>query len=355
MDTQRQQDLIQRNTAEIVTEEDLQHVLKTKEKPVVYLGWSITGKPHTGYFIPVMKLADFLQAGLQVKILLADLHGALDNTPWDVLEQRYQYYAAIIPLMFEAVGADIRNCEIIKGSSFQLTSEYMQDLLRYTSSVSLHDSQRAASEVVKFGDSPRLSGMLYPLMQSLDEVYLNADIQYGGIDQRKILMFSREHLPQLGYQPRIACMTPLLPGLLGKKMSASDSASKIDVLDNSDTVEQKISDAYCPAGQVADNGIIAFVKHVVMPLKADRNEAFVVERPEKFGGPLSFNSYSEVEQAFVSGDLHPLDLKTAVTNEINQLLEPFHKQQTYLQQLAMAGYAEKHESDAENSENKCNV
>ena len=113
-------ELIKRNTEEIIGEEELKKLLKEKKKPVVYLGWSITGKTHIGYYIPVLKLADFLKAGFKVKLLLADLHGALDNTPWYILEKRYDYYAKTIPLMFESIGADIKNFEIIKGSDFQL-------------------------------------------------------------------------------------------------------------------------------------------------------------------------------------------------------------------------------------------
>nr|MCK4929831.1 tyrosine--tRNA ligase [Nanoarchaeota archaeon] len=97
-------ELIKRNTQEIVTEKELKELLKTKKTPAVYLGVAITGKPHVGYFVWVLKLADFLRAGFKVKLLLADLHGALDRTPWELLDKRYDYYSKIIPPMFEAIG-----------------------------------------------------------------------------------------------------------------------------------------------------------------------------------------------------------------------------------------------------------
>ena len=62
--------LIKRNTKEIVTEEELKNLLKKKKQPVVYLGTAITGRPHIGYFVWALKLADFLKAGFKVKILL---------------------------------------------------------------------------------------------------------------------------------------------------------------------------------------------------------------------------------------------------------------------------------------------
>jgi len=128
----------------------------------------------------------------------------------------------------------------------------------------LNKFSSAASEVVKFGDNPKLSGVIYPIMQSLDEVYLDVDVQYGGVDQRKIFMFSRENLPKLGHKPRVEVMTPMMPGLVGEKMSASDPKTKIDLLDDPKTVEEKINGAFCPEGVVESNGVLAFLKYVII-------------------------------------------------------------------------------------------
>tara|TARA_Y100000310_G_scaffold331882_1_gene406330 strand:+ start:1502 stop:2521 length:1020 start_codon:yes stop_codon:yes gene_type:complete len=325
MDIKQKLGLVRRNTHEIVTEEQLEELLKKKKQPSVYLGWSITGRPHIGYYVPVIKLADFLKAGFKVKLLLADLHGALDNTPWDVLEKRYQHYAKTIPLMFKSIGADIKNFEIVKGSDFQLKKEYFTDLLKLATFTSVNDAKRAGSEVVKFGDNPKLSGLIYPLMQALDEEYLKVDIQYGGVDQRKILMFARENLPKVGYKPRVEVMTPLIPGLTSKKMSASDPKSKVDLLDGKKSVEKKIRGAYCEEGVVEENGVLAFLKNVVMVVKQDKGEKFVIERPEKFGGNVEFSTYDEIEKAFAAKKLHPLDLKNGLATEINKLLSVFDK------------------------------
>lgn len=338
MNTEDKLALVKRNTLEIIKEEELQDLLKRKKQPSIYLGWSITGRPHIAYFVPVLKLADFLKAGFKVKLLLADLHGALDNTPWEVLEKRFQHYANTIPLMFKAIGVDIKNFEIVRGSDFQLKKGYIVDLLKLASFTSVNDAKRAGSEVVKFGDNPKLGGLLYPLMQALDEQYLDVDVQYGGVDQRKILMFARENLPKLNYPPRIEVMTPLVPGLTGKKMSASDPKSMIDLLDDEKTVENKIKNAYCEEGVVVENGVLAFLKHVVMVIKQDKGDKFVIERPEKFGGNLEFSSYEEMEKMFVDKKLHPLDLKNSLAKEVNVLLAPFRKIKDKLEKVAQEGY-----------------
>jgi tyrosyl-tRNA synthetase len=117
-------------------------------------------------------------------------------------------------------------------------------------------------------------------------------------------------------------MTPMLPGIVGGKMSASDPASKIDLLDSEEEIAAKIKKAYCPEGDLKDNGIMAFVKYVLMILKEDKNEALLVERDEKFGGNIEYKSYADLEKDFVEKKLHPQDLKKAVAREIAEILKP---------------------------------
>ncbi|MDP3992473.1 MAG: tyrosine--tRNA ligase [Nanoarchaeota archaeon] len=329
--------LIARNTEEIVTESELKELLKKKEKPVVYLGTAITGRPHVAYFLWVLKLADFLKAGFKVKILLADLHGALDGTPWLILDKRYDYYRKIIPLMFESIGVDLKNLEFFKGSEFELKPEYMFDVLQVSSLASIHDLKKAASEVVKFGDNPKLSGLVYPIMQMIDEQYLGADVQYGGADQRKIFMFAREYHQKIGYKSRVEVMTPLIPGLVGKKMSASNEKSKIDLLDDEETIKSKIRNAECVAGN-PDNGIMAFLKYVIMVMKQDNREKFTVKRSKEHGGNIEYKNYEQVEKDFKAEKLHPLDLKNALAEEIVELLKPIHKHRKELEVLSKKAY-----------------
>jgi tyrosyl-tRNA synthetase len=286
-----------------------------------------------------MKCADFLKAGFKVKILLADLHGALDNTPWDVLEKRYNYYKTIIPLIFRAFGVNTKNLEFIKGSDFQVNGKYFLDVLRFSTNVSVEDCRKAASEVVKLGEHPKLSGLIYPIMQSLDEEYLKTDIQYGGADQRKILVFARENLPKVGYKPRIEIMTPIIPGLTGTKMSASDPKSKVDLLDTEQEVNKKILEAYCEAKKVEGNGVLAFLKYIIFIIKHDSKALFVLERDKKFGGNVKYKTYNDLEKDYVAGKVHPLDLKKSLAREINLLLKIFRDKQKALNKIAKDAYS----------------
>lgn len=340
MDIDERLRLVMRNTQEVVTEKELKELLTTKKQPAVYLGTAVTGRPHIAYFLWVLKLADFLKAGFKVKLLLADIHGALDNTPWDLLEKRYEYYSHVIPAMFKAIGADIKNFEIVRGSDFQFDKKYSYDVLRMTTAASVHDAKKAGSEVVKQSDNPKVSGLIYPIMQALDEEYLGVDIQYGGVDQRKILMFAREYLPKVGYKPRIEVMTPMIPGLIGEKMSASDSASKIDLLDDEKTIKKKLNKAFCPEGETEGNGVLAFMKHIMFIILEDAGKPFVIERPEKFGGTISFNTYDALEKAFVTKKLHPMDLKQGLAVELMKLVAPVQAAMKGKEKLISTAYPE---------------
>lgn len=330
--------LIKRNTFEILTEEELINILKTKQNPSIYIGTATTGRPHIGYFCWAQKLADFSRAGFKIKVLIADIHGALDNTPWELLNKRYEYYNIVIPSMIESLGGIKGNIEIIKGSSYQLSKEYVMDLYKMSSYVSVRNSTKAASDVVKMGDNPMLSGLLYPLLQALDEQYLDIDVQLGGVDQRKIMVLAREFLPKLGYHPRIEVMFSLMRGLTQDgKMSSSVQHSKIDLLDDLKTIQDKLKSAYCPEGD-PENGILDFAKIIIMTQKQDKGEEFIIDRPEKWGGPLKFKTIEELEKAFVSKQLHPMDLKSGVAIEIDRLLTPIRKKMIGKESLIKEAY-----------------
>lgn len=324
MNNEEKFNLITRNLQEIINEQELKELLKKNKEPSVYWGAMPTGSPHVSYYLPLLKVGDFLKAGLKVKILIADLHAALDGVPWEILEKRQEYYEELIPAMLESISVNIKKLEFTKGSKIQLNPKYFEDLLKLSTFTSIRDATKAASEVVKLGDNPKLGGIVYPLMQALDEEYLKVDMQFGGQDQRKIFVFAREFLPKIGYKPRIELMNPMISGLIGEKMSSSVEGSKIDMLDNEETVIKKINSAMCEEGN-PNNGLLAFMKYVIMTIKEDKKEKFIVKRPEKFGGNKSYKHYDEIEQDFIKKKLHPLDLKNAMAEEINKLLTPIRK------------------------------
>ncbi len=164
-------------------------------------------------------------------------------------------------------------------------------------------------------------------MQVSDIFYLNLDVAYGGMDQRHAHMLARDVAKKLGKKSPVAIHTPLLTGLqagermnpLDAKMSKSKPDSMISIHDEPENVKRKISKAYCPEKQIQGNPIIEICKFVIFPEL--KNEPFLIQRPQKFGGNLEFNNSNELEIAYING-MHPLDLKNATASYINKILEP---------------------------------
>ncbi|XP_062342441.1 tyrosine--tRNA ligase, cytoplasmic [Osmerus eperlanus] len=314
--------LITRNLQEVLGEDKLKQVLQERELKV-YWGTATTGKPHVAYFVPMSKIADFLKAGCEVTILFADLHAYLDNmkAPWELLELRVRYYEQVIKAMLESIGVPLDKLKFVKGTDFQLSREYTLDVYRLSSMVTEHDAKKAGAEVVKQVEHPLLSGLLYPGLQALDEEYLKVDAQFGGVDQRKIFTLAEKYLPSLGFAKRAHLMNPMVPGLTGSKMSSSEEESKIDLLDRKEDVKKKLKKAFCEPGNIQNNGVLSFVKHVLFPLHGE----FTIKRDPKFGGDQVFTVFEEVEKDFAAELIHPGDLKASVEVALNKLLDPIRK------------------------------
>jgi len=341
MDTGERFDLVTRNTAEVVEDDELETLLG-EGSPSAYIGYAPTGEMHIGHFTTMRKLADFISAGLDVTVLIADLHAHLDDnkSPFDLLEARSAYYEATIEAMIDAAGADASEIEFVRGSDFELDEEYTLELLRMAADTTISRAQRAGSEVVRESDSPKLGGLLYPLMQTLDVDALDADIAYGGIDQRGIYMLSREILPDHGGEAPVCLFAPLLSGLSGGKMSASDAASKVNLTDDEDAVVEKLEGAYCPAGEREDNGVLEYLEYLVFPILDERGETFVIERPGEYGGNVTYESYDALEADFLDGDLHPADLKPAAGAYISEVIAPIRDRLAGQEDLLAEAYPE---------------
>lgn len=306
--------LICRRLDEVIGEDRILAILK--ERPLrIYWGTATTGKPHVAYFVAMTKIADYLKAGCEVTVLLADLHAYLDNmkAPWSLIQYRTRYYQTVIKAMLKAIGVSIEKLHFIQGRNYQLGTRYTQDMYRLATMVTEHDAKKAGAEVVKQVDAPFQSGLLYPGLQALDEEYLGVDAQFGGVDQRKIFMYAEKYLPKLGYQKRSHLMNPMVPGLTGGKMSSSEIDSKIDLLDSAEDVEQKLSRASCdPASP--DNGVMAFVNYVVFPVLEGQGRMF--ESNDQI-----YLNFQQLKTDFINHKVSGDDIKKSVITVLNSLLD----------------------------------
>ena len=317
-------DLILRNTQEVIKQDELEKLLRSTKKPVVYIGAAPTGKVHVAYLILASKLKDFIDAGFEVRFLLANIHAYLDDrkSPWELTLARSTYYKEVITAMLKSVGADSRKVKFVLGSNFQMKKEYVMDLYKMMGMVNLTRAKRASSEVVRQVSNPDLGSFNYALMQAIDVHHIGADVAFSGIDQRKIYMLAREEVPKLGHKKPTCVFTPIIPGLFkGKKMSASDTSSAITFEDTEKQIRKKMNKAYCPEGVVEDNGVLAMAKYVIFPVR----ETSKIVRPDQYGGTVEYNSYEQLEKDFKTKKIHPADLKSGVSDELIKFIAVVQK------------------------------
>jgi tyrosyl-tRNA synthetase len=337
MEAEEKFDLITKDLQEVIGGEELKQILE-KRDVTVYWGTAITGKPHIAYFLPILKVRDFLEAKCNVKILLADVHAFLDNlkAPFDLVKHRTEYYEKVITLMLRSLGIDTRRIEFVRGSDFQMSKEYVSDLYKISTLTTYRNAIKAGAQVVKQVDSPILGSMIYPCMQALDEEHLKVDVQFGGVDQRKIFTYAAKYLPKLGYKKRIHLMNPMIPGLGSEKMSSSDVYSKIDLLDTKKDISKKINGSFCEEGS-SESGLHYLLKHIIFPIFRLKGRSIEVSRRDE-GDVLAFESYAAFESAFKEKCIHPADLKPCVSKAIEEIISPIREEMKRYKDLINLAY-----------------
>lgn len=315
MNTDDRHELITRNAEEVVTEQEVRELAADPDGGRAYVGYEPSGVLHIGHMLTANKLIDLQDAGMEVVVLLADVHAYLNEKgTFDEIQET----AERMREQFVAFGLDEEKTEFVLGSEFQLDDEYTLDVHSLAVRVTLNRARRSMSEVAREEENPKVGQMWYPLMQAIDIARLDVDLAVGGIDQRKIHMLARDHLPDIGYDAPTALHTPILTSLEGggDKMSSSEG-DPIAMDDSREEIEDKVLGAYCPP-HTEDNPVAEIYRYHVFP----RFDRVVVDRPEKYGGDLEYTTYDELAQDLDTGELHPQDAKETLVEYVDRLVEP---------------------------------
>ena len=326
MDVTQKVELVSRPpTEEIVTKEELTTLFETNSKPRHYIGLEISGFLHIGSLISTgFKINDFLKAGVQCNVFLADWHTIINDKlggSWETVSKVSNYYEKAFKTVCPGV-------QIIRGTElYDSHKEYWKDFVQFTKHMSLARTMRALTIMGRSESEEKidLSKLLYPPMQAVDIHTIDVDIAHAGMDQRKIHMLVREIFPKMKWKVPVAIHHSMLPGLTepisadesGTKMSKSKPGSGIFIHDSDDEIRSKIKKGWCEAGNT-NNPILQMAKHIIFHEFSE----IMVERPEKFGGNVTYTNYPELEVAFSGGKLHPSDLKQTVANYMVKIIAP---------------------------------
>jgi len=326
-------------TEEVVTHDELIELFKTNSSPKHYIGLEISGFLHLGSLISTgFKINDFIKAGVKCTVFLADWHTLINDKlggDWDIITKVSKYYQNAFNLVCP-------NAEIVLGSKlYEEKTEYWTDLIKFTKHMSLARTMRTLTIMGRSENEEKieLAKLLYPPMQAVDIHYLDVDIAHAGMDQRKIHMLVREIFPKMKWKVPVAVHHKLLPGLSKpadinnsqtlEKMSKSDPNSGIFVHNSDDEIKKKISKAWCEEANTQNNPLLEIARTIIFHEFNEMN----VERPEKFGGNISYIDYNQLETDFAEKKLHPGDLKQTVGSYLIKIISPIREKLNLSEEL----------------------
>lgn len=341
MDIETKIELVKKKpTEEIVTEQDLREIFETYAHPQQYIGFEISGMVHVAAGLSTaLKINDLIQAGCKCMIWLADYHAWINGKLGGDLKTIQKFGEGYFKHAFISLGLDEEKVEY-KMPSKVYDNDFWADVLRITKDTTLKRMLRCTTIMGREeNEALPSSAIVYPAMQASDILRLDVQIAHAGMDQRKVHMLLREVAPKFN-KKFVALHTHLLPGLQGPgrmeteldaKMSKSKPDSSIFLHDPVEEIQRKVKKAHCPPKEMRGNPIYEIAEYLIL---RDRN--LKIERPAKFGGDLEVNS-EELETVYSKEELHPMDLKNAVSRELVDMLKPcrdyFDKHKEYLKQL----------------------
>ncbi|MDJ0274588.1 MAG: tyrosine--tRNA ligase [Aigarchaeota archaeon] len=341
MDVERRMELILRPpTEEVITPEELRTLLETVERPVAYDGFEPSGLAHLPFgLLRPIKLRDMIEAGCRFKLLLADWHAMINNKMGGDLEAIRRVGEYFIEV-WRAAGVDMNSVEVVWASDNASDPEYWKLVLRVARSVTLRRILRALPIMGRVeGELQEAAQVIYPAMQVADIFYMGCHICQLGLDQRRANMLAREIGPKLGLWKPVAVHHHMLMGLQGpvgakgmdddpridvqisSKMSKSLPETSILVHDPPEVIERKILGAYCPPRTEEGNPVLDYAKHIVFRAMGRLR----VEREQRYGGDVVYETYEQLRDDYLAGRLHPLDLKRAVARALDELIAPIRR------------------------------
>ena len=333
MDIRSQIELVLNNTVEVVTKGKLEKLLSDKEKKTAYVGFEPSGKVHIGWLIFARKIIDLNRCGFSVIIYLADWHAYINDKLGGDIE-RIRKCGKYMEDCFIALGVDPELNNFVYASELLDELSYWEKVFKVAKRSSMARLKRAMTIMGRTGDETEVdsSKFFYPVMQVTDIFQLDVDLALGGLDQRRAHMLALDVAEKLRWKKPVALHTPIIAGLDSKgrmdiaeeKMSKSNPDSCIFIHDDMETIKRKIKKAYCPQGEVEGNPIIDLVSFIIFP----RLGELIILRPEKWGGNMHFSSLGDLVESYESGQVHPMDLKTAVADALSEILKPVQEKLT---------------------------
>jgi tyrosyl-tRNA synthetase len=221
--------IIKRGVVEVIEEEELLKKLKEGRPLRIKAGFDPTAPDlHLGHTVLLQKLRQFQQLGHEVYFVIGDFTAMIGDPTGrsetrpplsreEVLENAKTYEHQVFKIL------DPEKINIVFNSTWlsELGTEGIIKLAgKYTVARMLERDD--FSKRFKEGVPIYIHEFIYPLLQGYDSVFLKADVELGGTDQKFNLLVGRDLQRAFGQEPQVCITLPLLVGLDGvRKMSKS--------------------------------------------------------------------------------------------------------------------------------------
>jgi len=287
--------LLRRGVAEIIVEEEMRQLLRSGRKLRLKEGFDPSFPDiHLGHMVALRKLRQFQELGHQIVLIVADWtaqigdpSGMSATRPMLSIEQVKANAETYMQQFFTIV--DKKKTEI-RWQSEWFGKFTLTDIIQLTSKFTVAQflARDDFSKRYKEERPIALTELLYPLLQAYDSVAIQADVEFGGTDQKFNFLVGRELQSMVGQPPQQCFMVPLLVGTDGsQKMSKS--------LNNYIGVAEPPEEIFGKAMSIPDSLILNYLE-------------LLTDVPDKELG--------EFKKELENKDFNPMTLKKRLAREI---------------------------------------
>lgn len=242
---------LKRGVSEIISEDELKgklaKSLKTKTPLRIKAGFDPTAPDiHLGHTVLLRKLRQFQDLGHTVIFLIGDFTARIGDpsgqnktrppmTDEEIKRNAATYKSQVFKIL------DPHKTEVVFNNDwFSKMSLYDISKLMHYGSVAQIFAREDFKERIKKGKSVRLDEFMYPLLQAYDSVYLKADVEIGGTDQKFNLLLGRELQRDFHQEEQVIIMLPLLEGIDGIQKMSKSLGNYIGINESPDEIFGKI-------------------------------------------------------------------------------------------------------------------
>ena len=221
--------ILKRGISEIIVEKELIKQLEEGKALNLKQGFDPSSPDiHLGHVVGLRKLRQFQELGHKVTLIVGDWTARIGDpsgrdTTRPMLSQREIEINAqtYLKQFFKVVD---KNKTEVRWQSEWYDKFNLDEVIKLTSKFTVAQllARDDFNKRYSSGNPISLTEILYPLLQAYDSVVIEADVEFGGTDQKFNCLLGRELQQTVGQPPQQVFLVPLLVGTDGShKMSKS--------------------------------------------------------------------------------------------------------------------------------------